>query len=228
MSSLCDITCLPFVKCSYGLCPLTHHSQNYVLSCLIVLPAHPTNRISVEDTHPVKLLSQMTSFMKKSSYECHMKAHSGENPQYMCDQCSQSYYNVFALKRHYMKHTSERRFVCDICNKAFWMKDALKVHKRSHANVKMFQCTQCSKAFAHKHTLVAHLRSHSSEQPFACNVCPKTFIYKYNLDRHQQHHSLPPAIQPLPPPPPAPLPLPPSLIMMAPPKHLEMPTLHIL
>ena len=52
--------------------------------------------------------------MKKQSYECHMKQHRGERPEYMCDQCSQSYFNVFALKRHYLKHTGERAFTCQV------------------------------------------------------------------------------------------------------------------
>lgn len=126
--------------------------------------------------------------MKKQSFECHLKIHAGESPQFMCDQCSQSYFNVFALKRHYLKHTSERRFVCEVCNKAFWMKDALKVHMRTHSSVKMFPCSHCPKAFSHKHTLDAHLRTHLDVQPFSCNVCQKTFIHKYNLARHERQH----------------------------------------
>lgn len=128
------------------------------------------------------------SFMKKQSLDCHMMLHEGQSPQFMCDQCSQSYYNVFALKRHYLKHTGERGFRCEVCHKAFWMKDALRVHMRTHSNVKMFPCKECHKAFAHKHTLDSHMKIHAGVASHVCHFCHKTFIHKANLTRHIRLH----------------------------------------
>ncbi|XP_073992494.1 uncharacterized protein [Rhodnius prolixus] len=108
------------------------------------------------------------SFAHKQSYETHMKWHKGEGPQYKCDQCAKSYFNVFALRRHYLKHISQKNFICAICSKAYWMKDALKVHMRTHTNVRPFQCQRCPKAFLHKHTLEGHIiKSHQQEQQVA-------------------------------------------------------------
>ncbi|XP_014279612.1 oocyte zinc finger protein XlCOF6 [Halyomorpha halys] len=138
---------------------------------------------------PFKCSECSKSFMKRQSLECHVKAdHRGERPEFMCDQCSQSYFNVFTLKRHYLKHTSERSFSCDTCGKAFWMKDALKVHMRSHSSVKSYTCSHCPRAFVHKHSLNAHVRSHVGAQPYSCNVCGKSFVHKYNLSRHERQH----------------------------------------
>ncbi|CAH1404192.1 unnamed protein product [Nezara viridula] len=141
---------------------------------------------------PFKCSECPKSFMKRQSLECHVKAdHRGERPEFMCDQCSQSYFNVFALKRHYLKHTSERSFSCDTCGKAFWMKDALKVHIRSHSSVKSYTCPHCPRAFVHKHSLNSHVRSHVGAQPYSCNVCGKSFVHKYNLARHERQHQEP-------------------------------------
>ncbi|KAK9505215.1 hypothetical protein O3M35_009312 [Rhynocoris fuscipes] len=148
------------------------------------------------------------TFVKKQSYEIHMKSHSGEGPQFMCDQCSQSYFNVFALRRHYLKHTSQRSFVCEVCSKAFWMKDALKVHMRSHSNEKPFKCTKCPKAFAHKHTLEGHLKTHRNnqeEQIDANNeLCQTPTVSSISAPVHQStlpapsflFYPLPPPLQP--------------------------------
>ncbi|XP_075224471.1 uncharacterized protein LOC142326139 isoform X2 [Lycorma delicatula] len=214
-----------------------HHSEARPWLCTVCGKGYPLkgtlkNHMKThEPEKPFKCTECPKSFMKKQSFECHLKIHAGESPQFMCDQCSQSYFNVFALKRHYLKHTSERKFVCEVCHKAFWMKDALKVHMRTHSNIKLFPCLQCPKAFAHKHSLDAHLRTHLDVQPYSCNVCQKTFIHKYNLARHERQHLLVSTMPVMPPSVISPQPqvMPISVMMLPPmPSSPGTTTLHIL
>ncbi|XP_063222108.1 gastrula zinc finger protein XlCGF26.1-like [Bacillus rossius redtenbacheri] len=190
----CDLCPKEYAICADFKKHYRNHSENRPFQCpfctkSFTLKSTLKNHVRThEPEKPFKCKLCEKSFMKKESYECHMMVHKGEKPKYLCDQCSMSYYNIFALKRHYVKHTGERKFSCTVCSRAFWMKDALNVHMRVHSSVKLFPCSQCPKTFSHKHTLESHLRTHQNTVPNVCPFCQKTFVHKAYFCRHVQLH----------------------------------------
>lgn len=53
--------------------------------------------------------------------------------QFKCDECQQTFTTPFALNRHQLSHTGERRFICRIpeCNQRFFNSSDCKRHEKS-------------------------------------------------------------------------------------------------
>ncbi|XP_023725963.1 gastrula zinc finger protein XlCGF52.1-like [Cryptotermes secundus] len=113
----------------------------------------------------------------------------GEEQQYSCDECSESFSQQVILRAHQRTHTGERPFCCGICNKSFSSWSHLKTHQRIHSGEKPFICDVCNKSFISKGGLMKHMYIHTGKPPVCCDVCNKSFSQQSSLKRHQHIHS---------------------------------------
>ncbi|XP_023715199.1 zinc finger and SCAN domain-containing protein 12 [Cryptotermes secundus] len=124
------------------------------------------------------------SFSQQFNLRTHQRINSGEW-SFCCDVCNKSFNRQGHLKTHRRIHSGERPFSCDVCNKSFNQRSDMKKHRRIHSGERPFCCSLCSKSFSELGDLKTHQRIHSGERPFCCNVCNKSFSCLTNLKTHQ-------------------------------------------
>ncbi|XP_023714360.1 gastrula zinc finger protein XlCGF7.1-like [Cryptotermes secundus] len=112
----------------------------------------------------------------------------GEDRQYSCNECGESFSQHIILRAHQHIHSGEEPFCCIVCTMSFSCKSLLKVHQCIHSE-KPFCCIVCNKSFSHQSHLKTHQHVHSGEKPFYCDVCNKSFRKQNHLKTHQHIHS---------------------------------------
>ncbi|KNC26772.1 hypothetical protein FF38_06343 [Lucilia cuprina] len=164
--------------------------------------------------HDFKCSICARTFIKKSTYETHIKEH--KIMPYKCTKCSRSFDEELQLMQHQHLHDG---YACDICQKVFKKRNNLVSHKETHVKTKNFKCTyeNCEKAYSgqrqlqrhmrlvhirgacfvcdicgsrqrDKIALADHMRSHTGERPFACSLCARRFMTKSRLGEHKACH----------------------------------------
>ncbi|KAH8416495.1 hypothetical protein KR222_006144 [Zaprionus bogoriensis] len=108
-----------------------------------------------------------------------------------CVICGRRYKTRHELKRHQVKHTSERNVACSHagCEKRFFTTRHMRNHSKVHTEQKNFVCESCGYSCRNKETLRVHARSHTGERPFGCQVCAKRFPSHSGLREHMAMHS---------------------------------------
>jgi len=116
-----------------------------------------------------------------------VQAHGGA----ACEVCGRRYKTRHELKRHQLKHTSERNVPCPHpgCGKRFFTVRHMRNHGKVHTEQKNFVCESCGYSCRNKETLRVHIRSHTGERPFGCQVCDKRFPSHSGLREHMAMHS---------------------------------------
>ncbi|XP_022214651.2 zinc finger protein 652-A [Drosophila obscura] len=116
-----------------------------------------------------------------------LKAHGGP----ACVICKRRYKTRHELKRHQLRHNSERNVVCSHpgCEKRFFTTRHMRNHTKVHTEEKNFVCENCGYSCRNKETLRVHIRSHTGERPFGCKVCEKRFPSHSGLREHMAMHS---------------------------------------
>ncbi|EDX17392.1 GD16882 [Drosophila simulans] len=116
-----------------------------------------------------------------------VQAHGGA----ACVVCGRRYKTRHELKRHQLKHTSERNVPCPHpgCGKRFFTIRHMRNHGKVHTEQKNFVCESCGYSCRNKETLRVHIRSHTGERPFGCQVCDKRFPSHSGLREHMAMHS---------------------------------------
>ncbi|XP_001354765.3 zinc finger protein 311 [Drosophila pseudoobscura] len=116
-----------------------------------------------------------------------LKVHGGP----ACAICKRRYKTRHELKRHQLRHNSERNVLCSHpgCGKTFFTKRHMRNHSKVHTDEKNFICENCGYSCRNKETLRVHIRSHTGERPFGCKVCDKRFPSHSGLREHMAMHS---------------------------------------
>ncbi|XP_033609211.1 zinc finger protein 436-like isoform X2 [Cryptotermes secundus] len=113
----------------------------------------------------------------------------GEDRQYSCDDCGESFSQQVILRAHQCMHSAEQLFCCDVCKESFSLQSHLKKHQRIHSREKPFCCDVCKKSFGYMSHQKRHQHIHSGAKPFCCDVCNKSFSRRSHQKRHQHIHS---------------------------------------
>ncbi|XP_069363812.1 zinc finger protein 652-A-like isoform X8 [Maniola hyperantus] len=93
----------------------------------------------------------------------HLDAFHKLGQRHSCKQCDFETYNIQALYKHRIIHTTVKRFVCTFCDKAFLRLGTLKMHERIHTNVRTKVCKVCQQTFVQKASLNYHMKKYHPE-----------------------------------------------------------------
>lgn len=97
-------------------------------------------------------------FNNRTDLYTHMKNHTTQNVEMLCDTCGKCFKNNHNLKNHMRTHLDIRPFECTFCPKTFRTRLLLKQHLHVHTGIKEFKCTICSTLFAKRDSLRNHMR----------------------------------------------------------------------
>lgn len=125
-----------------------------------------------------------------SKHQDHKFIHYNIKP-YNCDLCHFSAHTKEILKRHVLKHKSQRTKRCFYCSRDFPSEHLRNEHIRATHSDKMLICDFCGEKLLGKLDAKKHFRKHQSNVlPFECERCPGgvRFPNKQVLTLHHQQH----------------------------------------
>lgn len=108
-------------------------------------------------------------YSNRTDLYLHMKTHTKDTQQLLCDTCGKCFANAHNLKSHQKVHLDIRPFACTLCPKRFRTRLILKQHLHVHTGIKEFQCGQCLQSFAKADSLRVHTRKKHPEIKIATN-----------------------------------------------------------
>ncbi|XP_044585242.1 zinc finger protein 267-like isoform X2 [Cotesia glomerata] len=104
-----------------------------------------------------------------------------------CPECD--FVTMWNLRRHMVRHSSDRPYKCSDCNYSSKTKCTLKIHIRSHSDEKNFKCSVCPYRSQFLPNLQRHIRIHTGFRPYKCSQCFFASAYLENLKRHSFTHT---------------------------------------
>lgn len=136
------------------------------------------------------------TFMKKQSYDIHMKKHDPAFvPKFVCKEegCGKGYDRQRDLDIHMRSHTNDRPFKCTEkgCQAAFTSQICLIRHMVQHEEEReTFTCPHegCGKTFSKKQSMDEHMRNHTGQRDYVCELCGEAFMTSTVLNRHMWSH----------------------------------------
>lgn len=108
-------------------------------------------------------------YSNRTDLYLHMKTHTKETQQLLCDTCGKCFANAHNLKSHQKVHLDIRPFACTLCPKRFRTRLILRQHLHVHTGIKEFQCSECLQSFAKADSLRLHTRKKHPEVKKATN-----------------------------------------------------------
>lgn len=126
-----------------------------------------------------------------------MRKHQIDSKKLECDICSAKFLLRYDLKRHMIKHSTNRSFKCNLCEKKFKTAGYLKNHVEAvHVAIPMrnFQCQICERTYIHERHLTYHVRKHQNDLRHSCQLCdpPQLFHYSDAVKWHKiRYHGEP-------------------------------------
>lgn len=117
-----------------------------------------------QNVYKCRLCSE--KFDNRTDLYAHMKNHSKDCQELLCDTCGKCFQNNHNLKNHMRTHLDIRPHACALCPKRFRTRLLLKQHLHVHTGIKEFQCNVCSQQFAKQDSLRIHMRKrHADYKP---------------------------------------------------------------
>ncbi|XP_034660275.1 gastrula zinc finger protein XlCGF57.1 [Drosophila subobscura] len=153
-------------------------------------------RLRLLDEHMLKVHGGPACVVCKRRYKTrhelrrHQLRHNSErNVECSHPGCGKRFFTNRHMRNHTKVHTQEKNFVCENCGYSCRNKETLRVHIRSHTGERPFGCTVCDKRFPSHSGLREHMAMHSTDRPFVCNVCDATFSRQKGLYHHKFLHT---------------------------------------
>lgn len=117
-----------------------------------------------QNVYKCRLCSE--KFDNRTDLYAHMKNHSKDSQELLCDTCGKCFTNNHNLKNHMRTHLDIRPHACALCPKRFRTRLLLKQHLHVHTGIKEFQCSVCAQQFAKQDSLRIHMRKrHADHKP---------------------------------------------------------------
>nr|XP_023026544.1 zinc finger protein 70-like isoform X1 [Leptinotarsa decemlineata] len=154
--------------------------------------------------------------LDKYGFGTHMRIHTIEKKQFICEFCNKQFQKNSHLERHIRIHTGERPYKCKMCDKTFIQDGDLKRHISIHSGEKQFQCQHCGKQYFTKGALATHMTVHGEgkkthtgcslckleqcshdkmninaqcNRKYLCTICGKSFTASGSLKVHTRIHT---------------------------------------
>lgn len=120
-------------------------------------------------------------FNNRTDLYAHMKTHTKDTVQLLCDTCGKCFNNPHNLRSHQKVHLDIRPHACESCPKRFRTRLLLRQHLHVHTGIKEFQCVHCLQSFAKRDSLRSHLKKrHPGAEP------PPPQSFKQNVASQSQ------------------------------------------
>ncbi|XP_052746900.1 zinc finger protein 81 [Bicyclus anynana] len=120
-------------------------------------------------------------FASQNTYETHLKMHTTEYGQFLCEICKVYTKSASALRLH-CKESHSTTYNCVSCPFVTKQKCSAVSHARWHTGVK-YKCELCTEEYDKKTSLLSHVRlSHPSD--VACPFCGYCFVNQCGLRKH--------------------------------------------
>ncbi|GFV94014.1 hypothetical protein TNCV_3573671 [Trichonephila clavipes] len=92
------------------------------------------------------------------------------------------------FKRVCVTKSADGKFRCDKCAFVTAIRNSMRRHILRHSTERPHQCHLCPKGFIEKTDLNTHLMKHAGEKPFKCNLCEKGYYNRASLKKHLVLH----------------------------------------
>lgn len=110
-------------------------------------------------TQELKCEACEKSFVSQKHLSVHIKRVHLIERRHKCSDCDMTFFSLFEMKRHMLKHTGVRDYECTMCHKWYGRKRTLQEHMRIHADDRRFKCEHCGQAFVQKCSWRGHMRA---------------------------------------------------------------------
>ncbi|CAK1546612.1 unnamed protein product [Leptosia nina] len=128
-------------------------------------------------------------FVVKDAYDVHMKLHSKESGEHVCDVCDTYLKSEETLHRHKLRHY--RRYRCMVCSVRYKDKDAVAGHVSFMHSGNTFNCDKCGSSFKRPQYLRRHIEQiHNKTTPMECPICHQVYYesgwYRNHIRKHNK------------------------------------------
>ncbi|XP_063836112.1 zinc finger protein 836-like isoform X2 [Ostrinia nubilalis] len=126
-------------------------------------------------------------FQLEDKYDDHMKRHTNECGEFVCDICKTHYLSRIAIVKH-IRASHDKIAKCRLCPFISSWKSAQATHKISHEGFR-FRCSSCPKHYSKHSTYMYHVQSCHPEDAI-CHLCGESFTGIPPLQKHLQSKHL--------------------------------------
>ncbi|XP_071958799.1 uncharacterized protein [Antedon mediterranea] len=126
--------------------------------------------------------------------------------KFNCNNCTETFDDQWALKRHKKKHLPKLH-ECEMCGRKFQCKASLKTHTKVHykvvhdtdGNTQVVKipylknsilniCPECHCQFSTQKSFINHLKMFHSIEALPCTICPKVLTSEEEISIHTEEH----------------------------------------
>ncbi|XP_078606920.1 uncharacterized protein LOC144879392 [Branchiostoma floridae x Branchiostoma japonicum] len=181
------------------------HEQKWPLSCEQCGRGFRTRSLlldhqNIHKENPVKYKCEECDkeFLVKAYFKQHIRTHDKKLKTHICTTCDMGFTSGFLLRRHEVRHSTDRRFKCKFCEKTYKHRGAVEHHqKKEHREqfgaavvddyLNRFACNVCGRTGHTKQVIEKHIKAvHLNLRDEACPYkgCNKAFVDQNALRSH--------------------------------------------